>query len=127
MHYNVPHGDSAIELLAGRESAVTQIIRTIPNKLYILTFSIGDAKDFCVGDMMVEAFAAKDTLKAPFKSEGKGKWKTVTMKFKAISSRTRLSFHSSYYHTRVDDTVSLCGPVIDDVRVLSVKDAAKIL
>ncbi|GJR58212.1 galactose-binding domain-like protein [Tanacetum coccineum] len=63
--------------------------------------------------------AGKDTLKAPFKSEGKGKWKMVSMKFKATSTRTRLSFYSSFYHTRVDDTVSLCGPVIDDVKVVT--------
>ncbi|KAI3510854.1 hypothetical protein L1887_17991 [Cichorium endivia] len=121
MHYNVPHGHSAVELVAGRESAVTQILRTIPNKLYTLTFAVGDSKDWCLGDMVVEAFAAKENLKVPFKSEGKGKWKTVSMKFKAISSRTRVSFHSSYYHTRADDTVSLCGPVIDEVRVLSAR------
>ncbi|GJU01791.1 hypothetical protein Tco_1112129 [Tanacetum coccineum] len=39
--------------------------------MYTLTFAIGDAKNGCHGDMMVEAFAAKETLKAPFKSEGK--------------------------------------------------------
>ncbi|CAI9269752.1 unnamed protein product [Lactuca saligna] len=120
-HYNVPHGDSAVELLAGRESAVTQILRTVPNKFYTLSFAIGDSKDWCLGDMIVEAFAAKEKLKVPFKSEGKGEWKMVSMKFKATSSRTRVSFHSSYYHTRADDTVSLCGPVIDEVRVLSVR------
>lgn len=118
-HFNVPKGIAAIELVAGRESAVAQIIRTIPNKLYNLTFAIGDAKNGCNGDMMVEAFAAKETLKAPFKSEGKGKWKIVSMKFKAVSPRTRLTFYSSYYHTRADDFGSLCGPVIDEVSVFS--------
>ncbi|XP_024984538.1 uncharacterized protein LOC112520390 [Cynara cardunculus var. scolymus] len=116
-NFNVPSGVAAIELVAGRESAVAQILRTIPNKLYNLSFAIGDAKNACHGDMMVEAFAGKDTLKAKFKSEGKGKWKTVNMKFRAISARTRLTFYSSFYHTRIDDTVSLCGPVIDEVKV----------
>lgn len=120
-YFNVPSGLAAIELIAGRESAVAQIIRTIPNKIYKLTFAIGDAKNACHGDMMVEAFAGRETLKAPFKSEAKGKWKMVSMEFKAISTRTRLSFYSSYYHTRVDDTVSLCGPVIDQVKVLSLR------
>lgn len=71
-YFNVPSGLAAIELIAGRESAVAQIIRTIPNKLYKLTFAIGDTKNACHGDMMVEAFAGRDTLKAPFKSEAKG-------------------------------------------------------
>ncbi|GJU48835.1 hypothetical protein Tco_1218390 [Tanacetum coccineum] len=64
-HFNVPSGIAAIELVAGRESAIAQIIRTIPNNMYTLTFAIGDAKNGCHGDMMVEAFAAKETLKAP--------------------------------------------------------------
>ncbi|KAJ9558320.1 hypothetical protein OSB04_012934 [Centaurea solstitialis] len=119
--FNVPSGISAVELVAGRESAVAQILRTIPNKLYTLSFAIGDARDTCHGDMMVEAFAGKQTLKASFKSEGKGKWKTVSMKFTAISARTRLTFYSSFYHTRVDDMVSLCGPVIDEVKASDIK------
>ncbi|KAG7018074.1 hypothetical protein SDJN02_19940 [Cucurbita argyrosperma subsp. argyrosperma] len=117
-HFNVPVGLAAVELVAGRESAVAQIIRTIPNKLYSLTFKVGDAKNGCHGSMMVEAFAAKDTLKVPFQSQGKGLYKTAILKFKAISPRTRITFFSSYYHTRTDDFGSLCGPVLDDVRVV---------
>lgn len=70
-HFNVPFGLAAVELLAGRESAIAQVLRTVPNKLYNLTFSIGDGKNGCHGDMMIEAFAAKDSFKAPFKSRGK--------------------------------------------------------
>ncbi|KAG9133871.1 hypothetical protein Leryth_017932 [Lithospermum erythrorhizon] len=66
-HFNVPSGSFAIELVAGRESAIAQVIRTIPNKMYKLSFIVGDAENGCHGDMMVEAFAAKDTLKVPFK------------------------------------------------------------
>ncbi|KAG7036591.1 hypothetical protein SDJN02_00210 [Cucurbita argyrosperma subsp. argyrosperma] len=117
-HFNVPVGRAAIELVAGRESAIAQIIRTIPNKFYSLTFKVGDAKNGCHGSMMVEAFAAKDTVKVPFQSQGKGLYKTGILKFKAISTRTRITFFSSYYHTRIDDFGSLCGPVLDDVRVV---------
>ncbi|KAF8398358.1 hypothetical protein HHK36_017285 [Tetracentron sinense] len=63
-HFSVPSGLAAIELVAGRESAIAQIIRTVPNKFYNLTFTIGDAKNGCHGSMMVEAFAAKDTSKS---------------------------------------------------------------
>ncbi|XP_059651877.1 protein DUF642 L-GALACTONO-1,4-LACTONE-RESPONSIVE GENE 2-like [Cornus florida] len=119
-HFNVPYGLAAVELVAGRESAIAQIIRTVPNKLYNLTFTVGDAKNGCHGSMMVEAFAAKDTLKVPFKSEGKGRFKTASFKFKATAARTRLTFFSSYYHTRVDDFGSLCGPILDQVRVFPV-------
>lgn len=116
-HFNVPFGLAAVELLAGRESAIAQILRTVPNKVYNLTFSVGDARNGCHGSMMVEAFAAKDNFKVPFTSQGKGKFKTVSFKFKAISARTRITFFSSFYHTRVDDFGSLCGPVLDQVRV----------
>ncbi|XP_050210642.1 protein DUF642 L-GALACTONO-1,4-LACTONE-RESPONSIVE GENE 2-like [Mercurialis annua] len=116
-HFNVPFGLAAVELVAGRESAIAQITRTVPNKVYTLTFSVGDAKNGCHGSMMVEAFAAKDTFKVPFESQGMGKFKTVSFKFKAVSARTRITFYSSYYHTRVDDFGSLCGPVLDEVKV----------
>jgi hypothetical protein len=119
-HFNVPFGHAAVELVAGRESAIAQILRTVPNKFYNLTFSVGDAKNGCHGSTMVEAFAAKDTFKVPFKSEGKGRFKTASFKFKALSIRTRITFFSSFYHTRVDDFGSLCGPVLDQVSVVPV-------
>ncbi|KAG6789495.1 hypothetical protein POTOM_005595 [Populus tomentosa] len=116
-HFNVPFGLAAVELVAGRESAIAQILRTIPDKVYGLTFTIGDARNGCHGSMMVEAFAAKDTFKVPFESKGKGEFKTVSFKFKAVTARTRITFYSSYYHTRIDDFGSLCGPILDEVRV----------
>lgn len=119
-HFNVPAGNSAVELVAGRESAIAQILRTVPNKVYNLTFAVGDAKNGCHGSMMVEAFAAKDTLKTPFQSKGKGLFKTVGFKFKALEPRTRITFFSSYYHSKINDFGSLCGPAIDQVRVYPV-------
>ncbi|XP_041028586.1 uncharacterized protein LOC121268393 [Juglans microcarpa x Juglans regia] len=116
-HFYVPSGLAAIELVAGRESAIAQIIRTVPDKFYNLTFTIGDAKNACHGDMMVEAFAAKETLKVPYVSKGKGGFKTASFKFQAISARTRITFFSAYYHTRLHDYGHICGPFLDDVRV----------
>ncbi|KAG5013792.1 hypothetical protein AAZX31_09G208300 [Glycine max] len=119
-HFNVPFGQGAVELIAGRESVIAQILRTVPNKIYNMKFTIGDARNGCHGSMMIEAFAAKDTLKVPFKSEGKGEFKTVSFKFRAIENRTRITFYSSFYHTRIHDYGSLCGPVIDQVIVYPV-------
>ncbi|XP_027113763.1 uncharacterized protein LOC113760640 [Coffea eugenioides] len=121
MHFNVPSGRAAIELLGGRESVIAQIIRTVPNKEYNLTFSVGDGKNGCHGSMMVEAFAARSTLKVPFQSVGKGQYKTVSFKFTAISARTRLTFFSSFYHTKIDDYGALCGPVLDNVKAVTAK------
>ncbi|KAE9616923.1 hypothetical protein Lal_00035172 [Lupinus albus] len=116
-HFNVPFGNGAVELVAGRESAIAQIIRTVPNKVYNMKFTIGDAKNGCHGSMMVEAFAAKDTIKVPFNSEGKGRFKTASFNFKAFADRTRITFYSSFYHSKVHDYGSLCGPVLDQVIV----------
>ncbi|KAK6933825.1 protein of unknown function DUF642 [Dillenia turbinata] len=116
-HFNMPFGLATVELVAGRESAIGQVIRTNPNKFYNLTFTIGDAKNGCHGTMMVEAFAAKDTFEVHFKSQGKGMFKTVSFKIQAIKSRKRITFYSSFYHTRIDDFGSLCGPVLDQVIV----------
>ncbi|CAA2960631.1 uncharacterized protein LOC111391557 [Olea europaea var. sylvestris] len=118
-HFNIPFGRVAVELVAGRESAIAQVIRKVPNKVYNVAFTVGDAKNNCHGSMMVEAFAAKGTMKAPFKSEGKGKFKTFKFQFKAISHRTRLTFFSSFYHTRTNDYGTLCGPVLDEVWVFT--------
>ncbi|KAG9456458.1 hypothetical protein H6P81_000966 [Aristolochia fimbriata] len=125
-HYNVPFGQAAIELVAGRESAVAQILRTVPNTTYNLTFAVGDAKNGCHGSMLVEAFAADKTVKVPYSSKGKGGYRAASLVFKAASARTRITFFSSYYHTRVDDFGTLCGPVLDQVRVYPVSKGKRI-
>ncbi|AES87990.2 uncharacterized protein [Medicago truncatula] len=116
-HFQVPFGNGAVELVAGRESAIAQILRTVTNKVYNLKFTIGDARNGCHGSMMVEAFAARETLKVPFKSVGKGIFKTVNFNFKAVSNRTRITFYSSFYHTKINDFGHMCGPVLDQVIV----------
>ncbi|XP_015952962.1 protein DUF642 L-GALACTONO-1,4-LACTONE-RESPONSIVE GENE 2 [Arachis duranensis] len=119
-HFNVPYGKAAVELVAGREGAIAQILRTVPNKVYKMVFTVGDARNGCHGSMMVEAFAAKEKLQVQFTSKGKGKFKTASFKFKAIANRTRITFYSSFYHTRINDYGSLCGPVLDQVMVYPV-------
>ncbi|XP_077213916.1 protein TEEBE-like isoform X2 [Tasmannia lanceolata] len=119
-HFSVPFELAAVELVAGRESAIAQVIRTVANQFYNLTFVVGDAKNGCHGSMMVEVFAANGTVKVPFLSKGKGGFKYATLKFKAMGPRTRITFFSSFYHTRIDDPGSLCGPVVDQIRVYPV-------
>ncbi|PIA48740.1 hypothetical protein AQUCO_01400954v1 [Aquilegia coerulea] len=116
-HFNVPYGRAAVELVAGRESAIGQILRTVANKFYNLSFIVGDAKNGCHGSMMVEAFAAMETLKVKFMSQGKGGIKSASMEFRATANRTRITFYSGFYHTKLQDYGHLCGPVLDQVRV----------
>ncbi|XP_044471700.1 uncharacterized protein LOC123200547 [Mangifera indica] len=120
-HFSVPHGRRAVELVAGKESAIAQIVRTIPGKTYSLSFSVGDASNSCQGSMVVEAFAGRDTIKVPYESKGKGGFKRAVLKFVAVSPRTRIMFLSTFYTMRSDDFSSLCGPVLDDVTLLSLR------
>ncbi|KAL6539808.1 hypothetical protein OROHE_011579 [Orobanche hederae] len=119
-HFNVPSGLAAIELVGGRETAIAQIIRTRTNKWYYLSFTIGDARNGCKGTMTVEAFAGRKTLKVPFTSHGKGWFKRAGLRFQAVSERTRITFYSPFYHTRLHDYGHICGPVLDDVKVVPI-------
>ncbi|XP_057960178.1 protein DUF642 L-GALACTONO-1,4-LACTONE-RESPONSIVE GENE 2-like [Malania oleifera] len=120
-HFAVPEGKRAVELVAGKESAIAQVARTIPGKVYVLSFSVGDASNSCKGSMVVEAFAGKGTIKVPYESQGKGGFKRAALRFVALSTRTRVVFFSTFYTMRSDDFSSLCGPVLDDVKLLSLR------
>ncbi|KAK4361951.1 hypothetical protein RND71_017192 [Anisodus tanguticus] len=120
-HFTVPEGKCAIELVAGRESAIAQIVRTQKGKIYDLMFSVGDASNSCQGSMLIEAFAGQITLRVPYESTGNGGFKRAKLRFKAVSERTRVRFLSAYYHMKNDHSGSLCGPVVDDVRLVGVR------
>lgn len=126
-HFSIPQGQRAVELVAGKESAILQVTRTIPGRTYELTFAVGDASNACEGSMVVEAFAGDDTIKIPYESKGKGGFKRAILRFKAESTRTRIMFFSTFYTTRSDDMASLCGPVIDDVKLLSVRGPTRLM
>jgi hypothetical protein len=119
LHYFVPQGRRAVELLSGMESATSQTVRTVAGKAYVLSFLVGDGNNTCNGSMRVEAFAGRETLQVPYESKGTGGFKMAKLKFRATSARTRIAFFSSFYHMRSDDFSSLCGPVVDDVKLFS--------
>jgi hypothetical protein len=56
-----------------------------------------------------------------YESKGTGGSKKAVLPFHATSDRTRIMFYSSYYNMRSDDLSSLCGPVLDNVLVVSVR------
>ncbi|KAJ1415895.1 Galactose-binding-like domain superfamily [Sesbania bispinosa] len=118
---NIPQGKRAVELIAGKESAIAQVARTIAGKTYVLSFTVGDAGNSCEGSLGVEAFAAKERIELSYESKGKGGFKRATLKFVADSTRTRIVFISTAYTMRSDDHSSLCGPVVDDVKLLSLR------
>eukprot|EP01018_Ginkgo_biloba_P026202 Gb_11177 [translate_table: standard] len=118
-HFAVPQGRRAVELVAGKESAIAQIVRTVPGNVYHLSFVVGDANNACKGSMIVEAFAGRETVKVPYESKGTGGSKPASLTFTAIAPRTRITFYSTFYTMRSDDFSSLCGPVVDQVRLFT--------
>ena len=120
-HFAIPKGKRAVELIAGKESAIAQVVKTVPGKVYALSFVVGDANNECAGSMIVEAFAGKNTLRVPYESKGKGGYKQAVLKFRAVTARTRVRFLSTFYQMKTDG--SLCGPIIDDVRLIGVRYA----
>ncbi|KAG1346181.1 putative GTP-binding nuclear protein Ran1B [Cocos nucifera] len=101
-HFKVPQGKRAVELVGGKESALAQVTRTVVGRVYTLSFSVGDSGNACAGPMVVEAFAARSTVKVPYDSKGTGGFKRAVLRFTAVAERTRVVFLSSYYNTRTD-------------------------
>ncbi|CAL5016158.1 unnamed protein product [Urochloa decumbens] len=124
-HHAVPRGGRAVELVAGREAALAQEARTVPGWSYRLSFSVGDGGSGCDGNLAVDAYAGSAaTAKVAYESRGTGGHKRFEMEFKAAENVTRVVFHSSNYHMKLDGT--LCGPVVDDVILVPVhKHAAR--
>ncbi|KAL5577218.1 hypothetical protein UlMin_018917 [Ulmus minor] len=116
-HFSVPQGKRAIELLSGKEGIISQMVETSPNKEYTLTFSLGHAGDKCKQPLAVMAFAGDQADNMHYTPNSNSTFHASSLNFTAKAERTRIAFYSVYYNTRTDDMSSLCGPVIDDVRV----------
>ncbi|XP_057830598.2 protein DUF642 L-GALACTONO-1,4-LACTONE-RESPONSIVE GENE 2 [Cryptomeria japonica] len=114
-HFAIPEGKAAVELIAGKESAIGQTVTTVPGKKYELSFVVGDAGNQCKGELKVVAFAGDQTVEVPYHSEGKGGFMPAMLSFTAASDRTKIVFTSAFYTMRSDDGVSFCGPVVDQV------------
>uniref|UniRef100_A0ACD5UD37 Uncharacterized protein n=1 Tax=Avena sativa TaxID=4498 RepID=A0ACD5UD37_AVESA len=119
-HHRVPQGARAVELVAGRETALVQEVATVPGRSYRMTFYVGDAADGCVASMVVQAYAARASLQVQYESQGVGGFKRGQLDFVAVGNLTRVVLQSMNYHMKPDGT--LCGPVVDDVSLVSVRN-----
>ncbi|KAK3038743.1 hypothetical protein RJ639_028350 [Escallonia herrerae] len=116
-HFSVPQGKRAIELLSGKEGIISQMVETTPNKPYRLTFALGHAGDSCKQPLAVMAFAGDQAQNIHYIANANATFQTANLNFTAKAEKSRVAFYSVYYNTRSDDMSSLCGPVVDDVRV----------
>ncbi|XP_042478172.1 uncharacterized protein LOC122059449 [Macadamia integrifolia] len=118
-HYSVPQGKRAIELLSGKEGIISQMVETKSQKQYNLIFNLGHADDRCQQPLAIMAFAGDQAQNIHYMPNSNSTFETANLSFTAKAERTRIAFYSIYYNTRSDDHSSLCGPVVDDVRVLA--------
>lgn len=116
-HFSVPQGKRAIELLSGKEGIISQMVETTPNKAYKLSFALGHAGDSCKEPLAIMVFAGDQAQNVHYVANANSTFETVDLNFTSKAERTRVAFYSVYYNTRSDDMSSLCGPVVDDVRV----------
>lgn len=116
-HYSVPQGKRAIELLSGKEGIISQMVETTPNKPYTMSFALGHAEDKCKQPLAIMAFAGDQAQNIHYTPDSNSTFQLANLNFTAKAERTRIAFYSVYYNTRTDDKSSLCGPVVDDVRV----------
>ncbi|KAE8708850.1 putative Prefoldin subunit [Hibiscus syriacus] len=116
-HYAVPEGKRAVELVSGKEGIISQMVETKADKLYSLSFSLGHARDKCKEPLAVMAFAGDQAQSFHYTPVSNSTFQVASVNFTARAERTRIAFYSVYYNTRSDDISSLCGPVVDDVRV----------
>lgn len=116
-HFSVPGGKRAVELLSGKEGIISQTVETKPNRAYRMRFSLGHAGDKCKPPLAVMAFAGDQAENIHYTPDANSTFRAADVNFTAKAERTRIAFYSIYYNTRTDDMTSLCGPVIDDVKV----------
>lgn len=118
-HFKVPKGRYGIELLGEQESTLSQLIPTIPNQFYNLTFITGDARNGCNGNLYVKASAGNESVSVVVEhvSQGKGKTKMGNLRFQAVNETTTISFMSLLTHSS-DFGITNCGPILDDVKVV---------
>lgn len=123
-HFSVPQGKRAVELLSGKEGIISQMVETSPGKQYSLSFALGSAGDSCQLPMAVMAFAGDQAQNVHYSPTGNLTYQSSSLNFTATAEKSRVAFYSVYYNTRSDDRSSLCGPVVDDVRVWSLSGGA---
>ena len=131
-HHAVPRGARAVELVSGVETALLQeVYTTVEGSWYRLEFSAGDAANGCGASpsyddgssspgMKVKAYAGPSETTVDIDFRGAGGSKRGKIEFRAAASPTRVVFLSLGYHTKSDNSGTLCGPVVDDVSLVPI-------
>ncbi|PUZ47796.1 hypothetical protein GQ55_7G195000 [Panicum hallii var. hallii] len=128
-HFAVPRGVRAVELVSGVETALVQEVHaTVEGSWYRLEFSVGDAANGCGASsdyspspgMKVKASAGSGETTVGVDFRGAGGCTRGRLEFQATTSPTRVVFVSLGYHTKSDNSGTLCGPLVDDVSLVAI-------
>ncbi|XP_073314963.1 protein BIIDXI-like [Primulina huaijiensis] len=116
-HFKVPRGNAAIELFSGYPSGIQADFVFQMEKTYTLNFTLGDADDSCVGDLLVFLQVGNDIRNYTVQSNGTGSANSrhsVSFSIASELSRdTSIAFYR-FNETWTSDGV-LCGPVLDNI------------
>ncbi|XP_073130917.1 BIIDXI-like protein At5g11420 [Henckelia pumila] len=118
-HFKVPQGKAAIELISGSPSGIRADFPLGVKQNYNLLFTIGDANDSCVGDLLVFLQVGNDVRNFTLQSNGLGSVSNYSVSF--VSSE--LPGDTAIVFYREDETWAtdgvLCGPVLDNIALYS--------
>ncbi|XVE84154.1 hypothetical protein DITRI_Ditri16bG0147100 [Diplodiscus trichospermus] len=116
-HFFVPRGNAAVEIVSGVSTGIQTEVTLTAGAAYNLDFTLGDANNACEGDFIVEVRAGSVVQNFTVRSKGTGSAQKSSLKFEAGPSASRISF-LSYTTNQTKDGI-FCGPVVDDVVLLS--------
>ncbi|XVF16207.1 hypothetical protein REPUB_Repub10bG0011700 [Reevesia pubescens] len=116
-HFFVPHGNAAVEIVSGVSAGIQTELTLTAGSAYNLEFTLGDANNACEGDLIVQVQAGSVAENFTVRSNGTGSAQKSSIKFAAGSLATPISFFS-YTTSQTKDGI-FCGPVVDDVVLLS--------
>ncbi|XP_050204960.1 protein DUF642 L-GALACTONO-1,4-LACTONE-RESPONSIVE GENE 2-like [Mercurialis annua] len=112
-NYYVPEGNAAIEIVSNEPSGIITILKLSKGTDYSLEFTMGDAGDSCIGDLILQAQVGKTNQNFTLQSNGTGSAQNQSLSFKADANLSFISFTSLNQGQRSDGV--LCGPVIDNI------------
>ncbi|XP_073131161.1 protein BIIDXI-like [Henckelia pumila] len=119
-HFKIPRGNAAIELFSGSSGIQADFVFQL-KQTYTLNFTIGDANDSCVGDLLVFLQVGNDVWNYTLQGNGTGSAKSrhsVSFSIATESSRDTSIVFYRFNETWASDGV-LCGPVLDNISLYS--------
>ncbi|PPD79432.1 hypothetical protein GOBAR_DD23634 [Gossypium barbadense] len=117
-HFFVPHGNAAVEIVSGVSAGIHTEVTLAKGSAYNLEFILGDANNACEGDFIVEVRAGSVAQNFTIRSNGTGSAEKSSIKFEVDSNATTPISFSSFTTSQTKDGI-FCGPVVDDVVLLS--------